>query len=79
MNDDRDDDNLTFREAMRDVRRLRQGDKRPPAAPNAAAPDPAAAARHRIRRHAIQPRRPTGASAEAPHSPTAATTRRVQP
>ena len=33
MNDDRDDDNLTFREAMRDVRRLRHADKRPPAAP----------------------------------------------
>lgn len=33
MNDDRDDDNLTFREAMRDVRRLRIADKRPPAAP----------------------------------------------
>lgn len=33
MNDDRDDDNLTFREAMRDVRRLRNADKRPPAAP----------------------------------------------
>lgn len=33
MNDDRDDDNLTFREAMRDVRRLRNTDKRPPAAP----------------------------------------------
>lgn len=33
MNDDRDDDNLTFREAMRDVRRLRNADKRPPSAP----------------------------------------------
>jgi DNA-nicking Smr family endonuclease len=33
VNDDRDDDNLTFREAMRDVRRLRSTDKRPPAAP----------------------------------------------
>ncbi|HEY5754988.1 MAG TPA: Smr/MutS family protein [Steroidobacter sp.] len=33
MNDDRDDDNLTFREAMRDVRRLRHADKRPPTAP----------------------------------------------
>lgn len=33
MNDDRDDDNLTFREAMRDVRRLRNADRRPPSAP----------------------------------------------
>lgn len=33
MNDDRDDDSRTFREAMRDVRRLRDGDRRPPAAP----------------------------------------------
>jgi DNA-nicking Smr family endonuclease len=33
VNDDRDDDNLTFREAMRDVRRLRNADKRPPSAP----------------------------------------------
>jgi DNA-nicking Smr family endonuclease len=33
VNDDRDDDELTFREAMRDVRRLRQVDKRPPEAP----------------------------------------------
>ncbi len=33
MNDDRDEDNLTFREAMRDVRRLRDSDKRPPSGP----------------------------------------------
>ncbi len=33
VNDDRDEDNLTFREAMRDVRRLRTADKRPPSAP----------------------------------------------
>ena len=33
MNDDRDDDNLTFREAMRDVRRLKNAEKQPPAGP----------------------------------------------
>jgi DNA-nicking Smr family endonuclease len=33
VNDDRDEDNQTFREAMRDVRRLRNADKRPPSAP----------------------------------------------
>lgn len=33
MNDERDHDSLSFREAMRDVRRLRNTDKRAPAAP----------------------------------------------